>query len=73
MSWSVDPESWQLVHSEGRTTFTAEEIEEIEEQVMPGCPRCRRPIVPEIYRYPGLSEPLYVPQWRSCPNGCTPR
>ena len=72
MSWSLEPGTWNLIDSEGRTQFTWVEFNR---QRWPDCPVCGSQIEVEPIPTPSLDtgENLVILGNCRCPRGHTPR
>jgi hypothetical protein len=71
MSWSLEPDTWNLVDSEGKAEFSASEFVQRER---PPCPVCGTPIIIDAISNLSLDDRESVMPARCyCPNGHTPR
>lgn len=73
MIWKFDPDSLGPVRTDGKTSFTEDELWPAEQQ-LPPCPGCGGSITMDWHRLPSLNGPdEYLPGRWTCPTvGCDP-
>lgn len=70
MPWSLEPGTFDLVHSEGRSDFTAAEFAW---QEWPPCPACGTRVIVDAIPTPSLeNRDSFLPGRARCPRGHTP-